>query len=103
MDGLDLAQARQCSSFSARPRVERELVVGTEIVPVRALRCGQALGALDAAAEAVGRRAQRQLRVDLELAREVDGGEQHVADLVEALPRGPSAASSSSSSPRTAS
>ena len=38
---------------------------------------------LDATAEAVRGGAQRQLRVDLELARDVDGREQHVAGLVE--------------------
>src|SRR5215208_559652 len=69
----------------AGARVVRDLVVGPEIVPVRALGCGQALGALDPAAEAVGGRAQRKLGIDPELAREVDRGEQHVADLVERL------------------
>src|ERR671915_2151841 len=68
----------------ARPRVERELVVGPEIVPVAAVRCRQPLGVLDPRAEAVGGGAQRELGVDLELAREVDGREQHVPDLVEA-------------------
>src|SRR5687768_6882496 len=83
------AASRSCSRsgllVQAGARVVRDLVVGTEIVPVGALRCGEALRALHSPAEAPGGRAQRQLRVDLELARHVDGREEHVADLVEGL------------------
>jgi hypothetical protein len=39
---------------------------------------------LDARAEAVGGAAQLELRVDVELARHVDGGEEHVAELLRA-------------------
>src|SRR4051812_1367826 len=56
----------------ARAGVVGDLVVRAQIVPFMAVRCGEALGALDAAAEALGRRAQGQLRIDLELARDVD-------------------------------
>jgi hypothetical protein len=69
----------------AATRVEGQLLVRREIVPGAALACGKPDAGLDATAEALARRAQRQLRVDLQLARDVDGGEQHVAELVEAL------------------
>src|SRR5215210_5244969 len=58
--------------LQAGARVVRDLVVGGEIVPVGALGCGEALGALDPAAEAVGGGPEREFRIDLELAREVD-------------------------------
>src|SRR5262249_6507230 len=66
-------------------RVELELLVRRELLPRRAGGLRQLLGALDAPAEALGGGAQRELRVDLELAGHVDGREQHVADLVELL------------------
>jgi hypothetical protein len=50
-----------------------------------AVRARELLGSLDAFAEAIGGRAQRQLRVDLQLAGDIDGREQDVADLVELL------------------
>jgi hypothetical protein len=52
-------------------------------VPVGAVGCSEVRRALDAAAEAVRRGAQGELGIDLELARDVDGSEQDVADLVE--------------------
>jgi hypothetical protein len=52
-------------------------------VPVGAVGCGEGGCGLDARAEAVRGGAQRQLRVDLQLAGHVDRREQHVADLVE--------------------
>src|SRR5215213_10240611 len=69
----------------AAARVEGQLLVRREIVPGAALACGKTDPCLDASTEALARRTQRQLRVDLQLARDVDGGEQHVAELVEAL------------------
>src|SRR4051812_8661274 len=63
--------------------VEGQLVVGGDGGPVLAGVARETLGRLDAPAEPVARRAQRELRVDAQLARDVDGREQHVADLVE--------------------
>ena len=60
VDGLDLAQGFTapggCLLGEAVARVVRELVLGTEIVPVAAVRCGEVLRGLDAVAEAVRRR-----------------------------------------------
>src|SRR4051794_29362090 len=50
--------------------------------PTRGLLRREGGGALHAPAEAVGRGPQGELGVDLELARDGDGGEQQVADLV---------------------
>src|SRR3954468_7101211 len=63
--------------------VEGELALDGQLGPRGAGVGGQALGRLDPPAEAGARRAQRELGVDAQLARDVDGGEQHVADLVE--------------------
>src|SRR3954452_1837882 len=63
--------------------VEGQLVVGGDGGPVLAGVARETLGRLDAPAEPVARRAQRELGVDAQLARDVDGGEQDVADLVE--------------------
>src|SRR5690242_3208309 len=63
--------------------VEGQLVVGRQRLPVGPGVLGKVLGGLDAPAEARAGRAQRQLGIDMELARDVDRGEEHVADLVE--------------------
>src|SRR3954463_9467536 len=63
--------------------VEGQLAVGGDGGPVLAGVGREALGRLDPPAEAIARRAQRELRGDAQLARDVDGGEQDVADLVE--------------------
>ena len=73
------------SGGSRALRVVGELGFGSERVPVAAVGLGQHRRGLDAAAEAIARGAQRELRIDLELAGHVDGREQHIADLVEAL------------------
>src|SRR3954463_5017579 len=51
--------------------------------PVAALVLGERRGGLDARAEALGRGAQRELGVHLQLAGRVDRGEEHVADGLE--------------------
>src|SRR5829696_2323994 len=63
-----------------RPGVELQALVLGELIPGGARRLGQLLGALDRRAEALGRRAQRELGIDLELAGDVDRGEEQVAD-----------------------
>src|SRR3954453_2391885 len=74
-----------CGSFLGQSRlgVERKLAVGGQVAPRRARLPGEALGLLDPPAEPGAGRAQRELGVDLHLARDVHGGEQDVADLVE--------------------
>src|SRR4051812_12553618 len=67
------------------PRVVGELGIGIEIVPSLALRCGEVRGRLYPGPEALRRGPQRELRIHLQLARHVDGGEQHVAHLAEGL------------------
>src|SRR4051794_29928713 len=83
---LDLAhRPGRLAGAQSRLRVVGELLLGRERVPLPAVGAGKLLGTLHALAEALGRRAQRELRVDLQLPRDVDGGEQHIADLVELL------------------
>src|SRR3954452_19005427 len=63
--------------------VEGELVVGGDGGPVLAGVGREALGGLDAPAEPCARGAQGELGVHPQLARDVHGRKQHVADLVE--------------------
>ena len=99
--------SRSCSSALVQPCCActgTSCCVGGQLAPARRpTRAASASARLDAAAEAVGGGAQRELGVDLQLARHVDGGEEHVADLVEGVLAVGPAASSSSSSALTAS
>src|SRR4051812_41227008 len=63
-----------------RLRVEIELAVGPQVLPLLPVRPRQLGCRLEPTAEALGARAQRQLGVDLQLARGVDRREEHVAD-----------------------
>src|SRR4051794_12384945 len=65
-------------------RVVADLGARAEVVPARAVGLREPLGGLDARAKPIGRGPQRELRVDLELARDVDRGEQQVARRLEA-------------------
>src|SRR3954452_3317409 len=64
-------------------RVEAELLLGAEILPILSGLRRERGGGLEPTPEAVARGAQRQLRVDLPLAGDVDRREEQVADLVE--------------------
>src|SRR3954449_7862224 len=66
-------------------RVVGDLGAGVEVVPARAVGLREPLGGLDARAKPIGRGPQRELRVDLELARDVDRGEEQVAGDLEPL------------------
>src|SRR5437899_368556 len=59
------------------------LLLQRQILPRPALVRGEPLGLLDALAEAPRRAAQRELGVDVDPARHVDGREEDVAELVE--------------------
>src|SRR5690349_503380 len=84
MRSIWLTRARLLGLAEPRPRVVAELALGVERVPILAVAAGQLRRALDAAPEALRGRPQRELRVDPQLARDVDRREQHVAGLVEA-------------------
>ena len=58
------------------------LLVERQLAPLLATRLRELLGPLDPLDEAAVRRAQRQLRIDVQPAREVDDGEEEVAHLV---------------------
>src|SRR4051794_29877525 len=66
-------------------RVVADLGARAEVVPARAVGLREPLGGLDARAKPIGRGPQRELRVDLELARDVDRGEEQVAGDLEPL------------------
>jgi len=61
-----------------------ELLLGRQIVPASAVGCGQLGRRQHAAAEPLRGGAQRQLGIEMQLARQVDGREQDIAQLVEA-------------------
>src|SRR5581483_5453828 len=61
----------------------RVLLLERELAPQLPIPRGELLGLLDAGAEAVAHRAQRQLGVDVQPPRDVHRGEQHVAKLLE--------------------
>ena len=67
------------SSPEADLRVVAELALGREIRPLRALGARETRGGLHTPREPAARRPQRQLRVDAQLAGDVDRGEQQVA------------------------
>ena len=81
VDAFDLAHGSRVSVLFLESglRVVGELASGFEVVPARAVSLGETLGGLDARAKPIGRGPQRELRVDLQLARDVDGGEEQVA------------------------
>ena len=58
------------------------LLLERQRAPILAVLARELLGSLDAAAEALRRAAQLELGIDVELARDVDRGEQHVAELL---------------------
>src|SRR6266536_4327698 len=59
------------------------LLVERQLAPGGSVRCRKLLGLLDARAEAVARRPEGELGIDVETARDVHGGEEHVSELLE--------------------